>query len=365
MRFSFGYTDHLVALVAEVSADAARIAAADPAARSDAADAAARERARLSLRLDASPIDDETAEAVDRGAWQRPAQLPAADAVRSGGWASALKLDGMATQDVAAVEYANLRAAHAAEASLAEALTEEPLETLARLHGHICEGLVAPDVIGRPRRTAQAVHDGAQGRVIFNAPDPDLLPGLLQELAAWLRGGPTPRGQHPGSMALPAVVVAGIVAERLLEWQPYEAANGRVARSAAAIILRARGADPYALAVPERVFARQPGRYVGEIAATQRRRADLTPWVEYTAEAVAAGLRTAVATLSAGPPIQPAERAEKNAAEIPEGATVTVTEYATRFATSRETALADLTTLAAAGRMTRDPGTRGMRFRRA
>ena len=364
MRFSFGYTDHLVTLIAESAADAARMAAADPAAVARAAEVAARERARLSLRLDASPIDDRTADAVDDGTWQRPPELPEMSRPQAGGWASALKLDGMATQDVAAVEYANLRAAHAAEESLAPDLFEQPLETLAALHGRICEGLVEPEVIGRPRRTAQAIHDGAQGRVIFNAPDPDLIPGLLQDLASWLRGGPTARGQHPGSTALPALVIAGIVEERLLEWQPFEAANGRLARSAAATILRARGLDPWALAVPERVFAARPGRYFSEIAATQRRRADLTPWVEYRAEAVAAGLRRAADATAAGAAAEPGARARASAAELPSGATITVTEYATRFETSRQAALADLRALTAAGELTRDPGTRGMRFRR-
>ena len=363
MRFSFGYTDHLVTLIAEASAAAARIAAAEQTMRDQVVELAARERARLSLRLDASPIDEATANAVDNGTWVRPADLETATP-RAGGWAAALKLEGMATQDVAAVEYANLRRAHDAEATLAERIFEDPLGALRTLHGHICEGLVEPDVIGRPRRTAQAIHDGAQGLVIFNAPDPDIVGQLLQELADWLRGGPTARGHHPGSTALPAAVVAAIVAERIVEWQPFEAANGRVARAAASTILRARGLDPFAVAVPERFFASQPGRYYGEIAATQRRRADLTLWVEYTAEAMAAGLARAADQAAPLPARAPGPRALAGAAALPSGATVTVGEYAGRFATSRESAWADLRDLAAAGHMTRDPGTRGQRFRR-
>ena len=362
MRLRITYTDHLVALVGEAAAAAARLESVGADTLAALAARAAVDRARLSLRLDASPLTDETATAVDEGRFDLPATV-ARPVPAAGGWAAALRLEGMATQQVAAVEYANLKAAHAAEAALADTFFEDPMGALATLHGLMCQGLVDPEVVGRPRRTAQAIHDGAQGMVIFNAPDPETVPGLLADLAGWLRGS-TRSGSHPASAALPAVVVAGVVHERLLEWQPFEAANGRLARSAAALILRARGLDANGVAVCERSFVRDLAAYLPEVAATRRRQDDLTPWVEWQAEAAVAALDAAVG-LAGRTPAPPAPgRARDLAAGLQPGDTVTVLEYARQLGVTRETAWADLRRLAAAGLVARDPRTRGMRYRR-
>jgi hypothetical protein len=345
---------YIAALVAEAAYAAQQISAADSGAVADLSSVAARERARWSLSLDASPLTAETADAVDEGRWLGPQQV----AVREpalGGWAAALRVEGMATQDVAAVEYANLRAAHAAELDVAALLFEQPLEALRRLHGIMCQGLVEPEVIGRPRRTAQAVHDGAQGWVIFNAPEPDAIPGLLAQLEAWL---------HGEASGLPSLAVAAVVHEALLEWQPFEAANGRLARSVAATVLRALAVDEHALAVPDRQFAANPGVYFREIAATRRRRGDLTRWVQLHAEAAVAGLQEAARALGVPPGPPPPLRAVEMAAAMSDRDTVTVPEYAERVGVSRSAATEELLALSAAGITMRDFGTQGLRFRK-
>jgi Fic family protein len=366
MEVRFSYSDHLVGLVDEAAATAARIAVAPPDSLAAEALRAKRDTARLSARLDASPLDDATAGAVDAGMWTWPAGGPRAGQTltgeaeeRAGGWATALKLDAMPTQQVAAVEYANLLACYDAEAELAAQLFQAPLTVLTTLHGLICQGLVAPQVVGRPRRSIQAVHDGAQGRVIFNTPDPRAVPRLLDGLVEWL--GAT---GSPGSAGLPTLVVAGVVHERLLEWQPFEAGNGRLARAAARLVLRARGLDPAAVAVPERTLAADPGGYHSEVAATVRRRGDLGPWLEWHAEAVVEGLTSAARRLAAGnSPVSP--RAVEMAGGMAPGATVTLGEYAAKTGLSRETAAADLRALVSAGTLRRYPRTRGLRFLRA
>jgi hypothetical protein len=354
------YTDHLVGLVGRVEAAAARIAAADPDRRAGLAAAARREAALRSARLDGSPLTEETAAAVDErlAAGEAPvaeARATTGDADARLGWAAALGLDGMRTQDVAALEYANLLAVTAAEDDLARELLQRPLDALARLHGLLCSGLVAPEVIGRPRRTEQAMHDGAQGLVLYTAPPVDRVPALLAGLGAWL---------GDASAGLPGVVVAGIVHERLLEWLPFEAANGRLARAAARLVLRARGIDVDGIAVPERHLAGDPLGYYGEVAATIRRRGDLGPWLERSAEVTCAALEEAAELVDPRPaPALPA-RARALADALPSGAAVTLREHAERAGVRREAALADIRALERAGALVLEPRSRGLRWRR-
>lgn len=354
MRLRIAYTDHLVDLLVRAEAAATRLASADPGLRASMSAAARRQSARLSARLDGSPLTNETADAVDAGAqlavWHRQRAAPA-----QGSWARVLRLEGMPTEDVAALEYANLLACFDAEPEIAREFFDRPLAALRRLHGLICAGLVAPDVVGRPRVTAQAVHDGAQGRVIYRAPEPEMVPELLDGLVSWL-------GRRSATM--PTVVVAGIVQERLLEWQPFEAANGRLARVVSRVVLRARGFDPDGAAVYERPLAADPLGYYGEVAATVRRGGDLVPWLERYTEAALAALEQAVDAVAPRAHAEPSARALGIASALEPGETLTLTEYAARVETSLETARADLRALARVGLFAPEPRTHGLRFRR-
>lgn len=354
------WTDHLVDLVGQAGAAAARLAMV-PAARREAAVPAARaESARLSARLDASPLTDETAADVLA---REAAGLPAAGVVGvdagaapgAGSWARALRLEGMETQQVAAVEYANLLACFDVEAQVAETFLERPLEGLARLHGELCRGLVDAEVLGRPRRTVQAVHDGAQGSVLYRAADPAEVAGALADLAEQI----TRR-----SAGLPALALAGAVHERVLDLQPFEAGNGRVARSASRVVLRARGLDADGLAVTERGLAADPLGYHAEVAATRRRR-DLSLWLERYGEALVGALDAAADAF--GPRPQPTlpERARAVTDPLAPGDPLTVRQYAELAGTTVATARADLRLLAHAGVVALEPASRGLRYRRA
>lgn len=359
MRLS--YSDHLVALVSQAEAAATRLAAADPALRHALAADARRESARLSARLDASPLTDVTADAVDqREARGEPWVAGSADgaplAARvAAGWAQTLKVDQVADQDVAALEYANLLACFDAEPALAETFLDRPRESLVHLHGVICRGLLEPGLVGRPRRTDLAVHDGAQGRVLYHPAPPQRIDGLLDELAEWLAGSGGTK---------PALVVAGVVHERLLQWQPFEAANGRLGRAASRVVLRARGLDPDGVAVAERLLAADPLRYHAEVAATIRRRDDFGPWLERVGEAVVAGLVAAADAVGPRPPRQVPSRATAIAMALEPGTSITVTEYRERSGASLGAARSELAALVAAGELVVQPRAGGLRFRR-
>lgn len=355
----FSWTDHLVRLVGRTEAAAARVALAPPRRRAELALAARREFARLSARLDASPLDDTTADQVDA---REAAGLPPVDALpdagsqEAGGWAQALGLEGMGTQEVAAVEYANLLAAVDGEPELAGVVLERPLEVLARLQAEITRGLVAPEVAGRPRRTEQAISDGAQGRLLYRAPEPDAVPALLADLGEWI---------VRGAAGLPALVVAGVVHERLLSDQPFEAGNGRLARSASRVLLRAYGLDPDGLAVGERRLLADRMGYFTEVAATRHRRGDLTRWLERYGEAVADALESAADALTPLPEVAVPDRARDVADGLAPDATVTVREYAEQAAVGPVSARLDLERLSRAGLLELDPRSRGLRYRRA
>lgn len=351
------YSPYLVMLVTEAATAAGRLLDLPEQVRQPLQQLARRDACRLSARLDGSPLEDETAARVDSGEWAPPARI--VEVERAGGWAGALRLEGMATDEVAAVEYANLLAAYDEEPRLADSFFDDPLAVLAEVHAIICRGLVDPDVAGRRRATEQAVHDGAQGRVIFNTPDPATLPALLAALQMWLGGG-----EQEGGAAFPAPVTAAVVHELLLQWQPYEAANGRLARSASRLVLRARGMDPHALAVPERAWARDAGGYYGEVAATMRRRGDLGPWVERSVEALVGSLESVVAQAHPSVSVVPHPRALEAAGALAPGQTITVPEYAQRVGVGRESAWRDLRALAARGEVVREPRALGRRFRR-
>ncbi len=362
------YTHHLVGLLGRAEAAAARLADADPDRRREVATLARREAARRSVRLDGSPLDEDTAARVDAGAG--PGAGP--DAARPGldreagtagvrplgvrsGWSSALNLDGMATQNVAALEYAGALAAHDAGAAAAASWHDDPLAVLADQHRLLVAGLVAPDVAGRWRRTEQAIHDGAQGRMLHRAPLPDAIPELMAGLARWIVGR---------SPAVPAAVAAGVVHERVLELLPFEAANGRLARAAARIVRRARGLDPDAVAVPERAHAQDPLGYHAEVGATVRRRGDLGPWLERDTWALVVALEAAVDAVTGRPHPEalPAARAVVDALAPGEG--ITVPEFAGRTGLGTASALVQLDALGRAGALAPDPGSRGLRWRR-
>ncbi|MBW3604128.1 MAG: Fic family protein [Actinobacteria bacterium] len=331
---------------------AALVTALEPVISADDVEAAHRSSARLSVRLDASPLSDATADAVDRGEL-----VVSASEVRGRdghGWATVLRLDGMPTQDIAAVEYRGVRAAQADEAGLAAQFLAAPVTTLERAHHHIASGLVAAERLGALRRTSRAVHDGAQGRAIFHAPPPAQLPGLLAGLRSWI---------HAARASVSPLALAGVVHARVLHWRPFEAGNGRVGRIASRIALRATSADPWGLSVPEHTYAADPLRYMAEVAATIRRRVDMRPWNELTGEAIVDSFER-VARGKGVTPTDVDARALRAAGTFAPGAAVTVAAFAEVMGSDRITALIQCNRLCWAGVFRRDLGTRGLRYER-
>ena len=256
---------------------------------------------------------------------------------------------------MAAIEYANLLDVTHVEMGLAAAFLDDPWEVLRTLHGHICQGLVARDVIGRPRQTDQAVHDGTQGMVIYAAPKPDAAAAMTDDLMDWIRNRTL--SMHPA-------IVAGVVHERILQAQPFEAGNGRVARAATRLALIAHGVDTSGAAVVEEELMADAGGYYGEVAATMRRADDLLPWLERHTGVLARALERAVDDLAPRPRPVPPERGRAVIGRLLPDATINVRTYATEAGVDLRTARADLGVFARAGEVAEMPQGRGLIFRR-
>jgi Fic family protein len=341
---------HLAGLLGEAERLAGCIRTAPEARRVELACARTDAAILATLGLDGSPLteipDLETVAAprpiADSG------QVPRN---RQGTWLDAMRtLEDAPDEHLQALEVLGARAGLGSE-DLASRLCAEPLAALEELHRRLTHGLVAEERAGRPRRVEQAVHDASTGRVLYFTTDPDAIEAELVGLAAWLTG----QGDaHP-------VVISGILHLELLRIHPFDAANGRLARTAARLVLRAGGLDPEGLACPEPQLAADALGYHEEVASTARRR-DATIWLERWAEAVSGGLRRSARDLEVLPAQAP-DAVRAALAELDSDA-FTIADYREQAEVDAQRAREDLGTLLDSGEVARVPGSRGLRYRR-
>lgn len=249
----------------------------------------ARDRAAVAtLQLDGSPIR-EVPPPVDQlpvGTGSGPAR---------GGWLEVLRgatedLEQAPDEVLVAVEHHGARAGLDAD-DLAPLLRTDPVAALRELHARVTDGLLAPEVAGVPRRTDQAVNDASVGRVVFFPVDPAQVVERLERAAAWV----TDSSDHP-------VVVSGVLHHQVLDIHPFEAANGRLARIAARLLLTTAGLDPERVGQPEQALLADTIGYLDEVGHS-RRLGEPTAFVTRWAEAIGDGLRHAAHELGAMPEV--------------------------------------------------------------
>lgn len=244
-------------------------------------------------------------------------------------------------------EYAGVRRALGAD-DLATRLRTDVLGAIRALHHLLTQGLVARSARGRLRRTAQAVHTGGDGRLVYRPVDPAVLPREV--------------GRLPLVMAeddLHPVEVAGVLQFELLRLHPFESANGRLARAAARLVLRDRGRDPGGLSVPEISMSTRPAGNYGDVAAALRRR-DLTGFLEGWGEDLTAGLRLARTTLG----MEPEPIDDELVTALPTDFTLVDVAAAIGHPGDRAGARRAVNLLLDAGLAERVHGSRGLRLRR-
>ncbi len=344
---TFGRTPHLVELVAEAERLVGTLRASDPADRRRLARQREDEAVLASLQLDGSPLlqlpDPEAASALVAAPEQEQ---------RRGTWIDTMRsIEDAPDEQVQAQECLGVRAGLGSN-DLAERLLVDTVDALGELHRRLTLGLVAEGRGGLPREVDQAVHDASVGRILFFASDPAHVPAELALLGTWLAS--TGSREH-------AVVASGILHLELLRIHPYDAANGRLARTAARLVLRARGLDPDGLACPEPTLASDALGYHEEVAST-RRRQDASIWLERWAEAVTAGLRDSARRL--GVLDTPVPGRASTYLDGLDGPAFTVADYRAQAVAEPQEARSDLQALLDTGRIRRVPGSRGLRFER-
>jgi fido (protein-threonine AMPylation protein) len=349
----FGRSPLLVDLIAEVERLATRVAAAPPEARSGLARIRGPEAATANLVLDGAPrgaIPDRAAAEQTVASRLQPVGGES-EAPRTGGsWLDTLRvLEDAEDEELRALEVLGVLAADDSD-DLTDDVLRDPGTVLVELHRRLTRGLVSDERVGRPRTIDQAVHDGSTGRILFLTTEPAAIPRELSLLELWLTT--TGAREH-------GLIASGVVHFELLRLHPFDAANGRLARAAARLVLRARDLDPCHLAAPEIASAADPLGYHEEIASTLRRR-DLTVWLERWGEAVADGLRDAARALGVLD-AAPSEAARRFAADTP---AFTIAEYRGALGSDPQESRTELAALLDAGLISRVPGSRGLRFRR-
>ncbi len=328
---------HLDALILEVDELAARVASMPPSA--EQIEHTRRSSILATLALDGARPDD-TGGWLDLVRTDTPGEHD--DDVRP---ASHPGDDTQATDEkVQALEFAGAGAAFDAD-DLAEPLTTAPRDALEELHRRLVDGLVAPDRAARPRTVEQVVHDASTGRVVYFTVDPSRISDELDGLATWLCA-------HD---ELAPVVRAGIVHAELLRIHPFDAANGRLARAAARLLLRTASLDPHRLTAFEIPLAEAPLDYHEHIAGALRRR-EPTVWLEYWVESVAAALRAACPPATSGSALD--ERLRRLVADHA-GGVVTVADVAAATGGTPDRAVRALLDHGLASRVR---GSRGLRL---
>lgn len=332
-----GWLDQLLAEVEEWSAVLAAAAPSDPQV------AAARDAAAVAtLRLDGSPLE-EVPPPVDQfpvGTTTGPAR---------GGWlevlrAGAADLETAPDEVLLAIEHHGARAGLDAD-DLTGAMRADTVAALCELHRRMTDGLLAPETAGAPRRTRQAVHDASVGRVLFFPVDPDHVHQRLDRAAAWVAKA----SDHP-------VVVAGVLHHQILDIHPFEAANGRLARTAARLLLADADIDADRIGQPETALLTDSIGYLDEVARS-RRLGDPGTFVARWAEAVADGLRRTAHDLGVAPDVKVPHATVAFLAERA-GDSFTVTDHRAAGGSDR-----GLDAALRADLVARRHGTRGLRWR--
>ena len=230
---------------------------------------------------------------------------------------------------------------------------------LAMLHARLTAGLVADDRAGRLRLGPRVVHDASVGRVLHFPTEPELLPDAWNGLLRHVTGS----GAGATAARLPAAVRAALLHLELLRHQPFDAANGRLARAASRLALLADDLLPAGLGVPDAVHAEDPLGYHEEVGASLRRR-DATRWAERVLEAHGAALRRTVDALTALDTLDAPEARASDTIPDALGPTFTLGDVIEQLGGTSAGARERCSTWVVEGRADRVVGTGGLRFRR-
>ena len=169
-----------------------------------------------------------------------------------------------------------------------------PLHALARLHTVASAGLVAGEVLGRPRLAGVQPGDGVDLRDVdgraLPAPVGAPLAARLEALVG-LMLAPT---------SVPALLVAALAQAEVAVARPFAAGNGVVARAWCRAVVIERGLDPSGVAVWEAALLDAGPRYAAALSGyASGDPAGVVAWIRLFAQAVHAGAMEGLAICDA------------------------------------------------------------------
>lgn len=160
-------------------------------------------------------------------------------------------------------------------------------EILKDIHKETTKKIVAEERVGVFRTTQVVIKEEGSGKVIFQPPPFVEVPFLLEDFFEWLNSK-EPKEIHP-------ILRAGIAHYVLVAIHPFVEGNGRTTRAFASLILLREDYDVKRFFALEEHFDQDPASYYSAFSLVDKQspnigQRDLTPWLEYFTEVVAAEL---------------------------------------------------------------------------
>jgi len=158
---------------------------------------------------------------------------------------------------------------------------------LKEIHKLTVEKIVSPEKIGVFRTSQVVIKDEVTGEVVFSPPPFVEVPYLLDDFFAWLNSSE--------ALEIHSILKAGITHYILVAIHPFVEGNGRVSRAFATLILIRDGYDIKKFFSLEERFDSDPASYYEAFSLVDKQSKnigsrDLTAWLEYFTQAVAAEL---------------------------------------------------------------------------
>ena len=160
-------------------------------------------------------------------------------------------------------------------------------DMLKEIHKLTVEKIVSPEKVGVFRTSQVVIKDEVTGEVVFSPPPFIEIPYLLDDFFAWLNSSE--------ALEIHPILKAGITHYILVAIHPFVEGNGRVSRAFATLILIRDGYDIKKFFSLEEHFDSDPASYYEAFSNVDKQSKnigarDLTAWLEYFTQAVAAEL---------------------------------------------------------------------------
>ena len=155
-------------------------------------------------------------------------------------------------------------------------------ETLIRsIHQKLVDGVRGEE--GKPgayRLVQNYVVSGKTGKPVYTPPPPEAVPGLMQDLVAWLQSDSE---IHP-------VLIAGIAQFELVHIHPFVDGNGRTSRLLSTLCMYRAGYDFKRLFTISEYYDRDRQAFYQAIQSVREQNMDLTGWLEFFTKGLATQL---------------------------------------------------------------------------